>query len=67
MLVKVLSRFPKWQVDNFKEISKKKGLTSADLIRLSSYFFVLEYKGKYDKETLDRMAFLARKKIESEN
>lgn len=64
MLIKVLSRFPKWQVDNFKDISKKKGLTQADLIRLATYFFVLEYNGKYDKETIDRMEFNARRKVE---
>lgn len=64
MLTKVFTRLPKWQVENFKEVSKKKELTAADLIRLATYFFVLEYKGKYDKETIDRMEFEARKKIQ---
>lgn len=66
MLIKVLSRFPKWQIDNLKELSKSKGLTIADLIRLSTYFFVLHYKGKYDKETIDKMEFNTRKKIDSD-
>lgn len=65
MLTKMLLRFPAWQIDNLKEISKKKGLSTADLIRLSTYFFVLEYKGKYDKLSIDRIEFEARKKIEA--
>lgn len=63
MLVQVLSRFPKWQVDNFKAMAKKNELASADIIRLATYFFVLKYNGKYDKETVDRLEFEARKKI----
>lgn len=64
MLTKVFTRLPKWQMDNFREVAKKNKLTTADLIRLATYFFVLEYKGKYDKETIDRMEFKARKKVE---
>lgn len=64
MLTKVFTRLPKWQVDNFKEMAKIKGLTSADLIRLSSYFFVLNYKGKLDRATINRLEFEARKKID---
>lgn len=64
MLVQVLCRFPKWLVENFRDISKEKKIVQADLFRLATYFFVLEYKGKFDKETLDNMEFKARAKVQ---
>ncbi len=62
-MVKFLCRFPNWGMESFKEICKRQNITRADLVRLSTYFLIMEYKGKYDQDTLDRMEFKARTKI----
>lgn len=63
MLTKMFLRFPKWEADYLRELAQKKGLTTTDLIRLATYFFILEYKGKCDQETVDNMEFRARTKV----
>lgn len=55
---------PIWKVEGIKKIAKKNDLTVSDITRMALHFWVLNYKGKFDAEAMDRLEFEARKKIE---
>lgn len=57
---------PKWLKEELNKFAKSKGLTMTDINKLAIYFFILNYQGKFNHDTLDRIEFEARKKIESQ-
>lgn len=55
-----------WHKEGIRKLAKKRNLPVTKFTTLALNFFILNYSGKYDRDTLDRIEFEARKKIEAQ-